>query len=279
MNCETCRIEIEELETNERLNDEALAHLSTCLTCRAFHDERQSLKRLVGSLGAVSAPPDFDFRVRARISAAKASGNHRSSWRSFLASAPAIGLAATFALLVAGFVFYKQMKSAPSKIEQQGIVAVQSPEQKPQQEVSVNPAPVAKANESAPQTSEVNSKDDEVSVAVAEKNPRSRRTGNSKYAARREVPQSSANGSQIVSNDTAVLSAQQIIPSGAAPFNAGGANPIVELPVRSASQPMRVFVDDKSGAKRTVTLEPVIFGSQDLTGRNNSRIATSQGIW
>jgi hypothetical protein len=42
---------------------------------------------------------------------------------------------------------------------------------------------------------------------------------------------------------------------------------------------VHVVVDDKSGGKRAVTLEPVIFGSQDLTGRNNSRITPPQSIW
>jgi hypothetical protein len=276
MNCQTCRIEIEELGMTERLSDEARAHLSLCAMCRAFHDERQSLKRLVGGLGTVSAPPDFDFRLRARISAAKASGNHHSLWRSFLASAPAIGLAASFALLVAGVFIYNQMKSKPSVNENPGTVAAESVERKAVQ-ASDNPAPII-AHEEAPRASDAIVKDDGGSVAVAVKNSRSRKVGNNGNVARRESSQPSANDSPIVSNDTAVRPAQQIIPNGAAPFNAG-MNTIVELPVRSASQPMRVFVDDKSGAKRTVTLEPVIFGSQDVAGRSTSRAASSQGIW
>jgi hypothetical protein len=276
MNCQTCRTEIEELGTTERLSDEARAHLSLCAMCRAFHDERQSLKRLVGGLGTVSAPPDFDFRLRARISAVKGAGNHHSSWLSLLASAPAIGLAASFALLVAGVFIYNQMKSKPSVNENPGIVAAESVERKPVQAM-VNTAPVI-AHEEAPLSSDAIVKDEGGSVAVAVKNPRSRKVGSNGNVARRESSQPSANDSPIVSNDTAVRPAQQIIPSGAAPFNAG-MNMIVELPVRSASQPMRVFVDDKSGAKRAVTLEPVIFGSQDVAGRNTSRAASSLGIW
>jgi hypothetical protein len=113
---------------------------------------------------------------------------------------------------------------------------------------------------------------------VAVKSSPVRGISKSKYAPRRESTQAGANDSPLVSNDTAGRSAPQIIPDGAAPLSAG-MNPIVELPVRSASQPMRVFIDDKSGAKRTITLEPVIFGSQDFTGRNTSIITTSQGIW
>jgi hypothetical protein len=279
MNCQTCRIEIEEIEATERLSDEAQAHLSVCALCRAFHDERQSLKRLVGGLGTVSAPADFDFRLRARISAAKAAGNHRSSWRSFLASAPAIGLAATFALLVAGVALYNQTKSKSSLTEKQvaTTTTAELPEQKPVP-ASADAAPAVNASEVAPQAPDVTGKDNIEAVTVAVKPQRWRVNGGNRNVARRESSQPAANDSMIISNDTAVRSAQQIIPGGAAPFNAG-MNPVIELPVRSASQPMRVFVDDKSGAKRTLTLEPVVFGSQDLMGRNSPRTASSQGIW
>ncbi|MDT4896562.1 MAG: hypothetical protein QOH25_1639 [Acidobacteriota bacterium] len=278
MNCQTCRFEIEELKTEERLSDEARAHLSVCPVCRAFHDERQALKRLVGSLEVVAAPADFDFRLRARINAAKNAGNHRSSWRSFLASAPAIGLAASFALIVAAGVFYNQTKPAPSTINQQAAVAGKSSDSKPAQ---ANPDSVQTAEVSEtpqPITSGSKQEEDSVIATAGAKNPRSRTNGNSKQSARRESSRPGADIQQLPSNDLAVRPAPQIIPNGASPFNAG-TNLVVELPVRSASQPMRVFVDDRSGAKRTVTLEPVIFGSQDFIGRNTSRAQSSQGIW
>jgi hypothetical protein len=278
MNCQTCRTEIEELATSERLSDNARAHLSVCALCRAFHDERQSLKRLIGGLGAVNAPPDFDFRLRARISAAKTAGNHHSSWRSFLASAPAIGLAASFALLVAAVVIYNQTKSKPSITENTVASSDKLPEQEPVQ-LGVNPNTTINTSVDASRASDRIGKDDGGSVSVAVENPRSRKVGGNRNVARREATQPSANDAPVFSNDTAVRPAPQILPNGpAAPFNAA-MNPVIELPVRSASQPMRIFVDDKSGAKRTLTLEPVVFGSQDLMGRNTSRASASQGIW
>jgi hypothetical protein len=274
MNCQTCQFEIEDLRANEPLSEEARAHLSVCPVCRAFHDERQALRKLVGSLESVSAPADFDFRLRARLAAAKEAGNHRFSWRSFLASAPAIGVAATFALLVAAVVFYNQMKKSPVT-ERPGLTAaVPSPERKPEQE-SVNASQTA----NAPETPDEIRKDDgaAATVAVVGQRPRGNSNGG-KQSIRREATQTGAVDSQIISNDIAVRSAPQIVRDGAAPFNAG--TNAVELPVRSASQPMRVFVDDRSGAKRAVTLEPVIFGSQDFTGGSATpRMASSQGIW
>lgn len=277
MNCQTCRLEIEELKTEDRLSNEARAHLSVCPVCRAFHDERQALKKLVGSLESVPAPADFDFRLRARINAAKNAGNHRSSWRSFAASAPAIGLAASFALIIAAVVFYNQTKPVPSTSNQQEVVAGKPSDSTPAQ---VNPDAVHTTEVPAnpPQIISGNKQDEDSVIATAGvKNPRSRPNGNSKDSARRRSSQPDA-GAQLPSNELAVRPAPQIVPNGASPFNAG-TNLVVELPVRSASQPMRVFVDDRNGAKRTVTLEPVIFGSQDFIGRNASRTPSSQGIW
>ena len=140
MNCQICRIEIEELETGAHLSDQARAHLHVCHVCRAFHDERQALKKLVGSLETVSAPPDFDFRLRARINAAKSAGNHRPSWRSFVASAPALGLAASFVLLVAGFVLYNQMRSTTPASNQQNVIATK-PQERQVEQASASPVP------------------------------------------------------------------------------------------------------------------------------------------
>lgn len=279
MNCQICRVEIEELETNERLSDEARAHLSVCHVCRAFHDERQSLKKLVGSLGTVSAPPDFDFRLRARLAAAKGAGNNRFSWRSFAASAPAIGLAASFALIVAAVVFYNQTKSGPPAANTPpNEIARQTPEQK--SDTGKAASDFNQTDSEAPREAAAPMMEDENPPTIVRMNkPRPRTTGNGKLNPHRDSTTTTANASQGGSTDFGRRPAPVITPDVVSPLATTGANPLVEVPVRSASQTMRVFVDDRSGAKRTVTLEPVIFGSQDFTGRNDSRIATSQGIW
>jgi hypothetical protein len=79
---------------------------------------------------------------------------------------------------------------------------------------------------------------------------------------------------QIISNDSAVRAAQETAPERGLPLGE-----VVELPVRSASQPVRVSLDGRSGARRTVTLEPVVFGSQDMAGRGLSRASAPQDIW
>lgn len=67
--CELVRRELEELMLNEEFSAAAAEHLQTCSDCREFQRQQTKLRRIVGSLGTVSAPADFDFRLRARLAA------------------------------------------------------------------------------------------------------------------------------------------------------------------------------------------------------------------
>jgi hypothetical protein len=123
-----------------------------------------------------------------------------------------------------------------------------------------------------------NVRGDEAAPSIAVNRQRSRTNTNGKQALRRQSPQRSVNDSEVVSNDLASRPAPQIVRNDDASFNAG-MNGVASLRVRSASQPVRVFVDERGGTKRALTLEPVVFGSQDFTGGNEKRVASSQGIW
>ena len=265
MNCQTCRAEIEELEAGAGLSRRASAHVRVCPECGAFHEERQALRRLVGSLGPVNAPPDFDFRLRARLAAARTSGNHRASWRTFLASAPAIGLAASFALLVAGFVIYNQRTSSPRA----GGPASETVARQPAQEVNPPQGATPAGGEIADAGPAVKVKGENPPAVVRGKTPRA----GAKLNQRRDA----AGAQQIISNESAALTAEVTTPERRQPVNAGGA--VMELPVRPASHPVRVSLDGRDGARRTVTLEPVVFGSQDFAGRSLSRAGAPQDVW
>jgi hypothetical protein len=57
---------------------------------------------------------------------------------------------------------------------------------------------------------------------------------------------------------------------------------LVAVQVPAASQPMSISLEDGRGTTRTVSLQPVTFGSQELIRRNSaSRVLTSspKGIW
>ena len=66
-NCKLIRRELDELMLNEAWSSDATRHLRECASCREFHGQQTKLRQIVGSLGTVEAPADFDFRLRARL--------------------------------------------------------------------------------------------------------------------------------------------------------------------------------------------------------------------
>src|SRR2546423_7495313 len=65
--CEIICRELDELMLSEACSSSALEHLQGCADCRDFHQKQMKLRRMVGGLGTVAAPADFDFRLRARL--------------------------------------------------------------------------------------------------------------------------------------------------------------------------------------------------------------------
>lgn len=75
--CELIRRELEELTLKEEFSAGAAEHLRACAGCREFERQQTKLRQIVGSLGTVNAPADFDFRLRARLAAdSQPSGFH-----------------------------------------------------------------------------------------------------------------------------------------------------------------------------------------------------------
>jgi hypothetical protein len=65
--CEAVRRELEELMLGDECSVGATQHLRDCGDCRKFHQKQTRLRQIVGSLGTIEAPADFDFRLRARL--------------------------------------------------------------------------------------------------------------------------------------------------------------------------------------------------------------------
>src|SRR4029078_3722879 len=66
-NCKVIRRELDELMLGEGWSAAAREPLRECAECREFHVQQTKLRQIVGSLGTVEAPADFDFRLRARL--------------------------------------------------------------------------------------------------------------------------------------------------------------------------------------------------------------------
>ncbi|HKS27945.1 MAG TPA: hypothetical protein VJS44_09005 [Pyrinomonadaceae bacterium] len=259
MKCKVVKREIEELDAGASMSAEADAHLLSCDSCAAFARERSSLRLLVGSLDRVSAPPDFDWKLKARLSEDR---SERMSARGFLnrfaPGAQAIAAAACVTLLLVAVVAYRQTRPAlPSSGEQSAVIMGANPKE------GSNPAPgVTDSNQ--PSASNLNA--------------RSRSLKNSRQGvARVEAARATAPQQRIFSNDMASTGAVDVTSESYA--KGTGAAPIVSVSVPSAPSTQLRF-EDGQGTKRT--LSPVNFGGQELIGRRDkARLipASETGIW
>src|SRR5690348_10953873 len=75
-NCEVIRQELDELMLGQTMSAAAVEHLRECIACREFNEKQTRLREIVGGLGTVSAPPDFDFRLRARLANSNGAAFH-----------------------------------------------------------------------------------------------------------------------------------------------------------------------------------------------------------
>ncbi|HEX2491338.1 MAG TPA: hypothetical protein VHR27_18145 [Blastocatellia bacterium] len=71
MKCKQIREEIDAASRHDMCGD-VRSHLDACPDCRRYSDETASLIRLLGAQPRVEAPPDFEFRLRARMLRAQA---------------------------------------------------------------------------------------------------------------------------------------------------------------------------------------------------------------
>jgi len=111
--CREVRREIDQSELGQSLSANAESHMTACPSCTEFRAERSRLRQLVGGLTPVTAPADFDMRLRARI-ARERDVPHQTFIFRFLMSTPGIVLAALLVLFVGTVVFISQRRSRPS---------------------------------------------------------------------------------------------------------------------------------------------------------------------
>jgi hypothetical protein len=67
MNCKQIREEIDAASRHNMRSGAVKSHMDACPDCRRYSDETASLTRLLWAQPRVEAPPDFEFRLRARM--------------------------------------------------------------------------------------------------------------------------------------------------------------------------------------------------------------------
>jgi hypothetical protein len=110
--CKVFRAEIEEAADGGALGVGAGAHVKVCNACGEALRGREALRGLVRGLGRVEAPPDFEYRLRARMARSKPGGGHGAFGRLFPVSGLAWAAVAVCVLSVAAAVYFRQAQPA-----------------------------------------------------------------------------------------------------------------------------------------------------------------------
>jgi hypothetical protein len=237
-NCEVIRQELDELMLGETSSARVVEHLRECAACREFNEKQSRLRQIVGSLGTVSAPPDFDFRLRARL--ASEAGN--AAFHFWPLVRKGLAFAVVLLLFVIGTFLVRSVFNRPAEnpqmatTDQHNATPAPQPVQTVEPRQEPNPAPplLASSPERRPQTI---------------RNERSSRTKRS-----------------LVAEDFSSQRAPVI--NGREP-----AGEFEVLPLDSALQSFKVSLDDGRGNARTISVPSISFGSQRMLQTGNQYVS------
>ncbi|SRR5260370_25132076 len=243
--CRAARREIDQAEVNQQLSPQAAAHVTSCASCGEFKSERASLRELLGSLEPVTAPADFDFKLRARI--AQQSGSPRSFFRSFMLSTPALASLVLFAVIALAIVLFMPRRG--------------------------NRAPISATNQPGQATSADATASKQSTKPDREASPVKNRGGQEgEVVYHAPIGRGSQNKGRRLSQLGA--NSMDFSDSAAGVIRQGDPN-VDEVTISAPLRPMVLSLQDNNGATRTIALPPVSFGSQRLL--ESRRLPVSQG--
>lgn len=258
--CKAYREEIEETAGAECLSLEARSHVGACPSCVEFGRERDALRHLVGGLGKVEAPADFEFRLRARMKASRGGGTYNFLG---LRLAPRLAWAAAACFLVVSATLYILQERRSASVSQQTSHSVESGNGAPDVVGGNRPA----ESESAIRK-EVKVDTPTQTVAVKSVGVNNRRV-------------SSRHLSRMVSRNE---SRREAPSGGSSEFSVTGAKVLrLKIPPGTSPESLRFVVRDEHGNTRPVPVRAVSFGSQKLvagTSVSARTVATDKGgVW
>lgn len=254
MNRKECRVtrrEIDQSELNQRFSDQTLAHLASCKPCSEFRDERSRLRELFGELKPITAPADFEMRLRARIAEQRHSNGHRPSFFSFAMSTPAIVFAALVVVGVASLVWFTQHNR-----NQQQTVAFDTS------------GPVREPNATVNKKTPVVNQDKTLTPGTSATIPD--RTSGARVPGRRVAPQDTAQRTGTKSFDIGLQPADSIRKIDRNPG---------EFSFTAPGKPLVISMQDDRGMTRKFSLPPVSFGSERLVDNRIPVVSSNTRSW
>ena len=220
-NCRVVRQELDELMLGEACSTSAAEHLRECAECRDFNQQQTRLRQIVGGLGTVAAPADFDFRLRARL----ANGSGSAAVWPFMRRG--FAFATVLLIFATGVVLVRNVLNRPGATEE---VVTTAPTQVPVPEPP-------KQDETRAQSSVVNS-GEHVAVKPLDKRPQTIRNEQASTTASR-APR------RLVAEDFSGTGAEVI--NRQEPISAFEA-----FSLDASPQSFKVSLDDGRGNARTI---------------------------
>lgn len=275
MNCRSVRREIEEVAAGELLSSSADDHMKNCPQCGTFREERLKLRKMLSGLGAVEAPGDFDFRLRARLANEKRGGAQPFVMRN-LTFGFRSAAAATVLLLIGSALLFLSLRTPPDRllsanaIKPPATAIDQSPNDRPKGSATnlpiaanvvpkTDPSGVAGVKEISPDTEKVTTN----------------RRGGFRRAEVASVRGDAGLNGRLKTRDLASTAALVLRPRDAM---AATGSPV--FPIGTSFQSMRVSLDDGRGSSRTISLPSVTFGSQRVLSQGSSPLlASARSDW
>lgn len=265
--CKAVRREIDEANLEQQLSAETIQHLKRCVLCRGFRDERHVLRGLMAGFETVGAPPDFDFRLRARL--ARERNGASSGFRLNSLSIGARSLAAAALVLVVAVcgILLRSWKSVGNNSQ-----PVQA------QKSSSVPAP-DQMHEVAQSSTAGTGKTSGASQAVVVQNDGENKERKSGPRVATVVPVKvirATNGS-ISGNPRLAVRELAVAPAPKVMLTEPDSN-LVVVPTTGT---LKVTIDNGKGMPRTVSLPSVSFGSERLLAHGSSfvPVSASKGVW
>jgi len=245
-NCEEIRRELDELMLDEACSASAVEHLKCCPACREFHETRTKLRQMVGSLGTVAAPPDFDFRLRARLAEdSRSEGFHYSAF-----GRKGLAFAAVLVVFLTGIIVVRNIVNQQSARE----VAATKPVVPQTPPKLVAPVAPDAAATSSPLTAGV-----QPGTPQRNKTERSVLTG-PRVNRRLATVDSAGTRAEVISGSEAM-----------------GSGATAVIPIDASLPSLKFSLDDGSGNARTISVPAIRFGSQRMLPNGNQ--FAQKGIW
>jgi hypothetical protein len=276
--CKVFRTQIDGAVDGVALGREAASHVESCAVCGEELRGREALRGLVRGLAKVEAPPDFEFRLRARMASSKPGGGHGLFARLMPAGGLAWAAAAVCVLSVTAAVYFRQEQPArhdtPNRVEVANVPQVQ-------------PSPAANEPNNTGEKATPPSGAGKIIVSVSEKTNATQKFTTPKHAAPlsrvREGVASESRGEmpRVGSIDAAFSTARVRLPQLNNVNSVASRAPAQGIQLGTSAGTLRVTLRDERGA--LVPMRSVSFGSQEPLSRQtaSSRLTSKdeEGVW